>query len=144
MMPKTPQGPKEYDLVDLKATVPDQGRWVKVIEKPLPPLSRLPGTKDFTPIRLIGNIAVVDYDDPNVVLTTFDPPIELSAVYHDMDLFEAARSNRRLKLGYWNGKRWVVFTTSQHGYLLMPPTRGGRGKAKIARWAGDPPIAWGV
>jgi hypothetical protein len=61
-----------------------------------------------------------------------------------MDLYEAAHTSRRLKLAYWDGKKWVVFTARAHRFELLPPTGGGIGKAKITRWAGDPPVAWGT
>jgi len=143
-MQKPPQGHKVYPFVDLEIIVPDQSRWVRVVEKPLPPLESMPGSKGFNPLRLIGNIAIVDYDDPEQVVTTFDPPIELNAIYHDLDLYEAAHTTRTLKLAYWNGWRWVVFSTRTHHFELLPPNDGGIGKAKIARWAGDPPVAWGT
>jgi hypothetical protein len=141
------QGLQVYDFPHLytgiSVIVPDQGGWVKVIVKDLPP-ANLPGTESFTPIRVLANIAVTEYDDESKILTTFNPPIELAAAYLSQDLHQAARHNRPLKLAYWDGVQWVVFTPEEHHFVLLAPTTGAIGKVTISGWAGDPPVAWGV
>ncbi len=81
---------------------------------------------------------------PGAPLTSFDPPIELDVAYVTLELYEAVRTARPLKLGYWDGNQWVVFTYEQHLYELLSPVDGAVGKVMISSWAGDPPIAWGT
>lgn len=138
------QGLKQYNFFGMTVTVPDQnGRWVKVVEKAIPPLSSMPGSAAFTPIRVLANVVVVDFYDPNVILKHFDPPIKIEVGYQTQDLFEAARVARRLKLAYWDGDQWVVFTDADNNFSLLPPTTGAVGEVTISDWIGDPPIAWG-
>jgi hypothetical protein len=146
-MDREPQGLRVYNFPNLftglSVIIPDQGRWVEVIIKDSMPAS-MPGNANFTPIRVIANIAVIDVDDPKVPLTSFNPPIELAAAYLSQDLHQAGQNNRQLKLAYWDGAQWVVFTPGAHQFVLLAPTTGAIGKVKISEWAGDPPIAWGV
>jgi hypothetical protein len=139
------QGETNFDFPGITVRIPDQGRWVKVIEKPLPDLKSLPADENFTPIRLITNLAVVDYDNPEIILTDFDPPVEIYARYIVQDIFESARRQRSLKLAYLDADKqvWVVFTPEFHGYRLLPPSVNLVGRAQFNSWAGDPVIGWG-
>ena len=141
-----PQSPKVYHFPGLRVTVPEQPIPVSVIDKPLPPLSSMPGSDEFTPVRLIMNIAVVEDVDgkPGAPVTSFDPPIELDVAYFTLELFEAVRTARPLKLAYWDDGEWVVFTPEDHQYALLSPIDGAIGKVKIRSWVGDPPVAWGT
>ncbi len=135
------QGQQVYKF--LEVTVPDQGKWVSVVEKDMPPLSSMPGNANFTPIRLLVNVAVVDYNNLNSVITSFDPPIELELNYTSGVLGENAPIGEALKLAYWDGSTWVVFTKIDNDYTLLQSATGGVAKLKIYSWAGDPPMAWG-
>lgn len=138
-----PQGLQVYRFPGIRVTIPPQPVPVTVIEKPLPPLSSMPGNPEFTPIRLVANIAVEIAEDHKIV-TSFNPPIEIDAAYLAPELFEAVRLTKPLKLAYWDGRAWVVFTQAAHQYELLSPVDGAVGKVIIAEWAGDPPIAWGT
>lgn len=138
-----PQGERVFYFPGVTVTIPDQGKWVKVIDKPMPAPSSMPGNANFTPIRLLINLAVVDYDDENLVLSSFNPPIQIDVNYNSQDLWESARTNKRLKLAYWDGNTWVVFTEELNNFLLQPPTTGTVGEVNISSWAGDPPMSWG-
>ena len=139
-----PQGRRQYEFPGITVTIPDQGHWVKAINKPVPPLSQMPGNDEFRPIRVVTNVAIVDYNDESKILSAFDPPIQLDVKYATQDLFEASRVSRAIKLAYWNGSTWVVFTASDNQYQLHPPTTGNVGEVTIQSWIGDPPIAWGT
>jgi hypothetical protein len=128
----------------MRVTISPRPVPLTVIEKPLPPLSSMPGNLEFTPIRLVANIAVVQVENPAVTVTKFDPPIEIDVAYLAPELFEALRLTKPLKLAYWDGGAWVVFTQAAHQYELLSPVDGAVGKVIIAEWAGDPPIAWGT
>jgi hypothetical protein len=136
------QGQRFYNF-GVTVTVPDQGKWVSVVEKDMPPLSSMPGNANFTPIRLIVNLAVVDYNNLNSVITSFDPPIELEVHYTDQDVSQAVLDGGELKLAYWDGSTWVVFTKAVNQYNLVPQPTGGVAQLQISSWAGDPPMAWG-
>lgn len=140
-----PQGFSVFNFPGMRVTIPTQPNPVIVIDKPLPPLSSMPGSDGFTPIRLIANIAVVDVKD-NKILTSFEYPIEIAVVYLTLELYEAVRTAKPLKLAYWDvdAHRWVIFTPESHEYTLLAPIDGAIGKVKISSWAGDPPIAWGT
>ncbi len=138
-----PQGQRVYNFLGVTVTIPDQGKWVRVVDKAMPPLSTMPGNENFTPIRLLVNLAVVDYDNENTVLTAFNPPIEFDVNYTSQDLWESARIARSLKLAYWDGNSWVVFTESTNQYTLLPPATGTVANVKISTWVGDPPMSWG-
>lgn len=135
------QGHQVYKF--LEVTVPDQGKWVSVIEKDMPPLSSMPGNANFTPIRLIVNLAVVDYNNLNSVITSFDPPIELELNYTNGVLGGFDPTEEALKLAYWDGSTWVVFTKKDNYYTLLQSATGGVARLQISSWAGDPPMAWG-
>jgi hypothetical protein len=144
-MAQRPQGETHFDFPELTIRIPDQGQWVRVIEKPLPDIKNLPADENFTPIRLITNIAIVDYDDPEIILTSFNPPVEIYARYIVHDVFESARRQRSLKLAYFDEEKqvWEVFTPEYHNYRLLPPSINLVGSAQFDSWAGDPVIGWG-
>lgn len=144
MITKQPQGEANFDFPGITVRIPDQGKWVKVIEKPLPNIEDVPGDENFTPIRLIINIAIIDVTTESV-LTQFDPPVEIHVGYLVHDVFGAARLPRSLKLAYWDADNsvWVVFTPENHRYRLLPPSTGQVGSAQFSGWASDPVVAWG-
>ena len=137
------QGQRVYNFLGITVTIPDQGKWVKMIDKAMPPLSSMPGNNNFTPFRLLHNLMVVDYEDDNLVISSFNPPIEFDVSYTSQDLWESARISRSLKLAYWDGSTWVVFNDTNNNYTLLPPATGTIANVKISNWAGDPPMAWG-
>ncbi len=127
--------------------VPPQKSRVRVRKVKLPLLTErdMPARGDFRPGRLVINFELVDDDAPDTVLTEFDPPFELRVRYTQADLDRAAAANRPLRLAFWDGSDWVVFTPEKHGFELQPdekPGRGGIGFARIARWS-DPAVGWG-
>jgi len=110
--------------------------------KDIPP--NLGPSNDFTPIRLLINIAVMDLNEPGSYLTDFIPPLRISVAYKKQDLFEASQMPKTLKLAFHDGKQWNVFGIgNDHQFRLLPPSQASIGEVVIFHWSGDPPIAWG-
>jgi len=125
--------------------VPDQtGKTEPIhVENKMDQIPDLPKEKGkFRKIRTIANIAVI-YEGKT--LKKFDPPIELRVVYNYGDLVKVKHNIRDLKLAYWDGEKYVVFTEVDNDYLIHKPTSttGLLAECKIHKWAGDPPIIWG-
>lgn len=142
------QGKKyNFDEEKVTITVPAQKKKkAKTIKLPLGSLNEMRGREGgFKPGRLVLNFALVDEDDPDTVLTEFDPPFELRIRYTRGDLERARRANKPLELAFWNGSEWDLFTQEKHQFELQPDAQGnagGYGVALISHW-GDPNIAWG-
>lgn len=142
------QGKKfNFDEEKVTITVPGQkGIKAKAVKLPLGKLDELKGREDgFKPGRLVINFALVDEDNPETILTEFDPPFELRVRYTRGDLERAKKAGKSLELGFWNGDEWVVFTQEKHQFKLQPDAQGnagGYGVVLISHW-GDPNIGWG-
>ncbi len=137
--------------------IPWQGRQAVAIRAPSVTLDQMRGeNNDFTPAELVANIEIVDANDQHTVLTDFDPPVELEFKFPPT-LIENARklaASRELKaskaedflavikVGFWDGTRWVLFTPEKHNFRIQgSDTYGYVGKVDLKKW-GDPPIAW--
>jgi hypothetical protein len=142
------QGKKfDFDEERVTITVPDQKvKKAKAVKLPLGKLDELKGREGgFKPGRLVINFALVDEDNPETILTEFDPPFELRVRYTRGDLERAKKAGKSLQLGFWNDDEWVVFTPEKHQFQLQPDAKenaGGYGVAQISHW-GDPNIGWG-
>jgi hypothetical protein len=142
------QGKKfDFDEESVTITVPDQKvKKAKAVKLPLGKLDELKGREGgFKPGRLVINFALVDEDNPETILTEFDPPFELRVRYTRGDLERAKKAGKSLELGFWNGDEWIVFTQEKHQFELQPDTQGnagGYGVILISHW-GDPNIGWG-
>jgi hypothetical protein len=137
--------------------IPWQGRPAMAVRAPSVPLDQMKGEgNDFTPAELVINVEVVDANKEHIVLTDFDPPLELefkfppSLIKNARDL--AARQQASIasaddlvsviKMGFWNGARWVLFTKEKHNYRIQGNDNTGYvGKVNLKKW-GDPPIGW--
>jgi hypothetical protein len=141
------QGKKfDFDEERVTITVPDQKvKKAKAVKLPLGKLDELKGREGgFKPGRLVINFALVDEDNPETILTEFDPPFELRVRYTRGDLERAKKAGKSLELGFWNGDEWVVFTQEKHQFELQPDAQGnagGYGVVLISHW-GDPNIGW--
>jgi hypothetical protein len=142
------QGKKfDFDEESVTITVPDQKvKKAKAVKLPLGKLDEMKGREGgFKPGRLVINFALVDEDNPETILTEFDPPFELRVRYTRGDLERAKKAGKSLELGFWNGDEWVVFTPEKHQFQLQSDAKenaGGYGVAQISHW-GDPNIGWG-
>lgn len=120
--------------------VPWQGYDVEVRKLDLP--DNLPSVDYFTPTRPVINFEIYNVNFPDVPLTEFDPPLELAVSYQIADLFAAQRAGRSLKLAFWDGQIWQLFSEEKHNLKLLPPSTGTVATLQIARW-GDPSVSWG-
>jgi hypothetical protein len=158
--------PTEDPSIPAVATFPDafttivmpwQGRAVRAVRVPSVPLDQMKGEgNDFTPAELVINLEVVDAKDEHVVLTDFDPPLELefkfppSLIKNARELAARQKINITtgndfadvIKVGFWDGKRWILFTKAKHNFRVQGnDTNGYVGKVDLRKW-GDPPVAW--
>lgn len=122
------------------------GKAVKIVKFPPKRASEVPATTGvFAPGRLVINVGAVETDNPDQVVATFDPPMELRVRYTWQDLDRAAAAGTDLKLGFYNEDlgRWVVFTAEKHRFRLDsdPGGNSGVGIVEISHW-GDPQVAW--
>jgi hypothetical protein len=137
--------------------IPWQGRPVMAVRAPSVPLDQMKGEgNDFTPAELVINVEVVDAKDEHTVLTDFDPPLEIELKFPPSLIKNARELAARqktsitsaddlasvIKVGFWNGARWVLFTKEKHNYRIQGnDTTGYVGKVNLKKW-GDPPIGW--
>jgi hypothetical protein len=137
--------------------IPWQGRPAIAVRAPTVPLDQMKGEgNEFTPAELVANIEVVDANDEHKVLTDFDPPLEFEFKFPPSLIKNArALATRQqiaassaedlasvIKVGFWNGARWVLFTKEKHNYRIQGNDNTGYvGKVNLKKW-GDPPIAW--
>jgi hypothetical protein len=98
----------------------------------------------FQPHRVVINVALEDEDNPGEFMEAIDMPFELSIRYTRGDLERAQREGGALRLAFWDGSQWVVFTPEKHSFELQPSAQGdgGYGVVRISRW-GDPNVSWG-
>lgn len=100
--------------VGVVVTVPTQAipRSLSIVRLELPKPEEVPATpNEFIPTRLVVNFQVEEEDGS--VVQQFSPPMVLRLEFSDREL-AAAADGQELKLGVWNGTRWVVFTKKKH------------------------------
>lgn len=136
-----------FDGGYVMVTVPAQGKRFKVVSLTKDPAMETRDTDDFKPMRVAINFIVVEDADPAMLVTHFDPPLELRVRYNRSDLRLAEFEKQPLALAYWFNDRWILFE-KKHEFHLEPddpeyPEKGGYGVAIIRDW-GDPHIAWGT
>jgi len=126
---------------------PGQGKPIQVQKLDLPAIeSMTTATGGFLPFRLVINLKLVDAEQPNTVVSVFDPPIEVRVRFKTSDLANAAKARKPLCLGFWDGTQWIRVTPKDHKYRPDPgpsPQAGGWGVFSISQW-GDPTIAVGT
>lgn len=105
-------------------------------------------TSNFKLIRHIANIVLYDkkdYDRGKLTpVKDFDPPIEIHVGYRLTDVRKSKGNFRKLKLAYWDGKKWVLLSDPTHQYMIFPRSTRQIAEATIWSWVGDPPIGWGT
>jgi hypothetical protein len=98
----------------------------------------------FQPIRVVTNVAIEEEGKPGVYLSSLGRTVKLKIKYRAADL--KAAGSKPLVLAFWDGSKWVPFTSAKHGFKLTAyadPAKGGYGMISIKKW-GDPPISWGT
>jgi hypothetical protein len=129
-----------YDEEGVWVTVPRQanGRLVRIERKTLP--EDTPGTPTvFEPKDIRINFQVWEQLDggSSQILQKLNPPMVLRVAITDKARDWAAQSGQ-LRLAFWDGSEWVLFTKRKHLFHLTP----NHGIAVIRDW-GDPAVAWG-
>jgi hypothetical protein len=126
----------ELEGGDVWVTVPaqDSGGALEIQQiTELPPGMR--GTPTvFEPCDIRINFQVLKGGSP---VQKFSPPMVLRVAITDQARARAADTGR-LRLAYWDGSEWVLFTKRKHLFHLTPEY----GIAVIRDW-GDPAVAWG-
>lgn len=142
---------EEFPDKHVHITVPWQGYAVKVLRLPYPPLSEMPPIEvagQPWPRRVLLNVVVAREDDPDALVTQFNPPLTLKAAYSTEDLERAKEFRLDYPVfGFWDGCKWVLFTKEKHGLSYEPsldPTAeiAGYARVELAAW-NDPSIAQG-
>ncbi len=133
---------------DVVVKIPNQKSMapVDVKEIPLPKKFPPPASIGFHPFRVVVGLEFFDPTKANAVVAKFNPPIEISIRYTNQDKTYADNVCRELRLGYWDGTRWIRFTKTKNGFRLKrnkPSGTGGWGKVKVKNWI-DPAKAWGT
>lgn len=130
-----------FDQEGVTVHIPDTGKRIRAVKLPLDKLESMPAKAGgFQPARLVANIALEDETSPGEYLSQLDEPFELRIRYTPGDMKQAKSG---LKLAFWDGTEWVVFTKEKHNFELQPDSQGGGyGVVQLSRW-GDPNIAWG-
>jgi len=154
-----PSNPVVASFPDAFTTVvvPWQGRPVTVVRVPSVPLDQMKGTNnDFEPKELVINVEVVDANKEHTIMTDFDPTLEIEfnfpktlidnarklAAQTDIQINSANDFTSVIKIGFWDGVRWVQFTRENHAYRIQGnESTGYVGKVNLKKW-GAPPIAW--
>ncbi len=148
-MSEKPRRRDHYDFPGITVIVPEQyGDQIVAIEKGSINPKDIPNQPGkFTLIRIVANIALVrrqEYENGiEILVDTFDPPIEIRVGYNFSDAMEYGCDYKQLKLAYLDDKDWVDISDDKHEFLILPPSTGTIAEAKIWTWVGDPPIAWG-
>ena len=134
-----------FDQEGVAVSVPEGAKRIRAVKLPLDKLDAMPAKPGvFTPTRLVANIALEDENSPGVYLSQFDEPFEMRVRYTPADLKKAQEAKSELKLAFWDGKEWVVFTKKKHNFELQSDNQGGGyGVVQLSRW-GDPNISWGA
>lgn len=101
----------------------------------------------FDPIDLVINLKVVNTNKPEAIVMVFDPALELRVRYRTGHYLLSGGNILKLKLGYYDGVKWIPFTVATHRFTLTPnirsqPHLGGWGNVFIDQWP-DPTVGWG-
>jgi hypothetical protein len=135
-----PSTAEEYwDDLQVAVIVPTQAvaGQLSIVRLDLPNPDKVPPTPNtFIPTRLVVNFEVRKADDQTLV-QQFSPPMVLRVGFNEEEL-AAAAEGQELKLAFWDGSRWVVFTKEKH-HLELHSTFA---IALIRHW-GDPTMAVG-
>ena len=107
----------------------------KAVSKALP--DNLASGGGFTLDRLVINLMIKDQE--NKAVTKFTTPVELRIRYTPEDISSAGGKDK-IKLAYWKGGQWVVFTPAEHKFKLEDT---GFALVELSSWPSDPAIGIG-
>jgi hypothetical protein len=139
--------PLVQDFTDkqIKVTLQPQRFPVKVVRLPYAPPEEMHSANDeFTPHTILLNVVVTREDDPDLLLTTFDPPLQIELTYSQAVLQQARQMDRQYpQYGFWDGCKWVKFSAEKHQlqYEDDPhPTEQSAGKARVTLTQWNDPV----
>ncbi len=139
---------KRFDFTDEGAAVivPGQGKKLRVAKRPLGNLEDMKSKSGkFNPWRLVFNFEMEDEDNPGTFIHEFESPIELRIRYTRGDLQKAEKAGKQLRIGFWDGSDWVVFSEDKHLLKQVEDSdsqSGGELVVQLSSWS-DPPIGIG-
>jgi hypothetical protein len=141
----------KFDFANEKTTIEAKrqktGKNVKIVKLTSKKMSEVPERAGvFKPGRLIMNFAGENEGEPGVVLTHFNPPLELRVKFTKADQDRVSDPVKDLKMAFWSEDEdnWVLFTKDKHQYKVEMNNsgKGGTATAFITHW-GDPQVAIG-
>jgi hypothetical protein len=142
---------KQYEDKNTTVTVKYQGFALDVLRLPSPPMEELHSKAESLPDefparRGVINVVVARRDNPDLLVTKVNPPLELRVGYTAADLKHAQDQGRKYPLfGYWDGCHWVLFTEQKHQLRYEPSDRAdlaGYAVVSLDVWS-DPRLAYG-
>lgn len=138
-----------FDFADEGAAVivPEQAKKLRVVKRPLGKLEDMKSkTGRFKPWRVVFNFEMEDEDNPGTFVHEFEAPLELRIRYTPADKKKAEEAGQPLRLGFWDGSDWVVFTGEKHHFEQVEDKgapSAGELVVQLSRWS-DPPIGLGI
>jgi hypothetical protein len=156
---KKAQTERSFLEAGVTVSVQQQSRPVLIVERSMAPLEDLHSDHDeFTPGQLLVNFEIVDAENPEAIIATFDPPITVKFAYSEAAVLEAQKLSAGAKrskpqsetipmplFGFWDGTHWVLFTAEKHRLTYTPnelPGTGGTATVTLYRWADPPTGVW--
>jgi hypothetical protein len=135
---------EEFPEEQVTVTLPPQHFPARVLRLPYAPPEEMRSDRDeFNPTTILLNVVVALTDKPDLLLTSFDPPLQLDLAFSKAVLAEANKLGMKYpKYGFWDGCKWVAFTAEKH-QLEYPdephPTDqvAGRARVTLSQWS-DP------
>lgn len=140
---------RKFDFSEEGATlnVPEQRIKLRPVKRPKGDLKDMKSRSGgFKPWRLVINFEMEDEENPGSYISEFEKPLVLRVRYTRGDIEKAAKDGKPLRIGFWDGSDWVVFTEEKHNFIREPDTDGKSGGEMVvylSKWA-DPPIGIGI
>lgn len=130
---------QSYPDKGVNVTVGWQGFKVQVLRIPSPALAELHSPADeFKPRRALVNVVVARDDNIDLLVTQYDPPLEIQIAYtaEDLTLAQAAKLDHP-QVGFWDGQKWVLFQEKKHDlkYVAVTPAMSERTSSEIIGYA---------
>ncbi len=141
----------EFPDKHVHVNVPWQGYAVNVLRLPYAPLSETPQIEvagQPWPRQVLLNVVVARLDDPDALVTQFEPRLALKMAYSGEDLGRAKEFKLEHPIfGFWDGCNWILFTEEKHklAYEDNPNPSdeiAGYASVELAVWK-DPAIGKG-
>jgi hypothetical protein len=106
----------DYTDKGVVVSVDWQGYPVKLLRIPSPPLEEIaPPVEELSIGRTLLNVVVARADDPDTLVTRFDPPLTIRMAYTQEDLERARRKDlTQPYFCFWDGCNWIRFTQEKH------------------------------